>query len=164
MKKVVAVALGAFLLSGCVAPSMVTQKANLPVFPQAEYQNLKTKGSNTLTGQAFLMTMGGDTKVAAGQTVVLSPKTSYSDVMYTYMLSGTASADPDPRVFQYDKTTQADAEGRFKFSGVAAGQYYVRTIVKWFRPSRYGLMPEGGLVVVPTTVVDDQENTVMVTQ
>ncbi|WP_407330241.1 hypothetical protein [Klebsiella pneumoniae] len=72
MKKIMAVALGAVLLSGCVAPSVVSpKKADLPAFPQSEYASIKVDGSETLSGQAFLTTMGGDVKVAAGQDIML---------------------------------------------------------------------------------------------
>lgn len=83
MKKIMAVALGAVLLSGCVAPSVVSpKKADLPAFPQSEYASIKVDGSETLSGQAFLTTMGGDVKVAAGQDIMLMPKTSYTDAIY----------------------------------------------------------------------------------
>ena len=165
MKKIMAVALGAVLLYGCVAPSVVSpKKADLPAFPQSEYASIKVDGSETLSGQAFLTTMGGDVKVAAGQDIMLMPKTSYTDAIYNYQTTGVAYNTPDSRYAKYTKMVQADAQGKFTFTDIAPGKYYVETMIMWYRPSQFGLMPEGGLVITPTEVVKGKNNTVMVTR
>lgn len=165
MKKVLAVLICASALSGCVAPGMVSQKkADLPPFPQAEYSSVVVDGSESLSGQAFLTTVGGDVKVAAGQNVMLMPKTSYTDAIYNFQSVGIAYNTPDSRYAKYTKMVQADAQGKFTFNDIAPGKYYVETMIMWYRPSQFGLMPEGGLIMKPTEVVKGKSNSVMVTR
>jgi len=53
-----------------------------------------------------------------------------------------ALTPPSPNFAKARRTTVADADGRFKFSDLPAGKYYVRTEVTW----EVGYEPQGGLV------------------
>lgn len=160
MKKLL-IAATAALLSGCVS---IPKPANLPPFPQAEYEKLKLDGTEKLTGQAFLKTMGGDVKVAAGSQVVLMPKTSYTDFQFATCMGPVRCNKEDMRAAKYEKVTIADAQGKFEFDNIAPGEYYVQTSVTWMRPSTYGLVTEGGALMSAASVKPGQNNTVMVTR
>lgn len=160
MKKLL-IAATAALLSGCVS---IPKPVNLPPFPQAEYEKLKLDGAEKLTGQAFLKTMGGDVKVAAGSQVVLMPKTSYTDFQFATCMGPVRCNKEDMRAAKYEKVTIADAQGKFEFDNIAPGEYYVQTSVTWMRPSTYGLVTEGGALMSSASVKPGQNNTVMVTR
>ena len=160
MKKLFIAATAVALLSGCMS---IPKPVSLPAFPQAEYDKLKLEGSEKLTGQAFLKTLGGDVKVAAGSQVVLMPKTSYTDFQFA-TCTITRCDKEDMRAAKYEKLTIADAQGKFEFDNIAPGEYYIQTTVTWMRPSPYGLVTEGGALMSAASVKAGQNNTVMVTR
>ncbi|MGU3413739.1 hypothetical protein ACLBW0_08495 [Enterobacteriaceae bacterium C34A] len=162
MKKLLIGVTGVLMLSGCAPkpPKPIT----LPAFPQAEYDALKLTGNESLSGQAFLKTLGGDVKTAAGSQVVLMPKTSYTDFQFSICNSYTLCEQEDMRAAKYEKVTTADAEGKFEFTDIAPGDYYIQTTVTWMRPSGAGLLPEGGALMAKATVKPGVKNSVMVTR
>ncbi len=100
----------------------------------AEYRPFLDGGTASLTGQAFMKTRGGDVKLAAGNPVHLDPKTTYAtEWMWRRGVDFKAFSVPDPNaVFQSARrVTTADAQGRFRFDGLAPGWYYVTTFVRW---------------------------------
>jgi hypothetical protein len=132
---------------------------------EAEYQAYTPGGTASLSGQAFLTQRGGGVVKAAGRTVTLDPATSVGNEWWAK--SGKSWAlrsftPPSPGFAKARKTTVADADGRFKFLGLAPGKYYVRTEVTWeaggYTPTQGGLV--GQLVEVkadqPTEVVLNQ--------
>jgi ABC-type transport system substrate-binding protein len=149
-------------IAGCAAATV----QRMP-FPEAEYAALAKTGTGRVTGQAFMRTIGGDVKVAAGSDVALNPVTSYSqqwyDVVYVQRKNITAW---DPRLDEYVMNTRADAEGRFEFVNVPPGDYFVRSLVLWAAPTGpYGsLQQQGGFVVERITVNDGEETKVIVTR
>lgn len=162
MKKIAISVLAAILLVGCTP--RVQKPIKLPAFPQAEYDALKLDGNESLSGQAFLKTLGGDVKTAAGSQVVLMPKTSYTDFQFNICNSYTICEQEDMRAAKYEKVTTADAEGKFEFTDIAPGDYYIQTTVTWMRPSGAGLLPEGGALMAKATVKPGVKNSVMVTR
>jgi len=126
-------------------------------FPQSEYDALPKKGTAIVRGQAFLKTIGGDVKKAAGEMVLLNPVTSYSQQWFdvVYWRNGSLT-DQDPSYMQYVRTTVADAEGRFTFKEVPAGRYFLTTRIVWGVPTRGGLAYQGGYVAKQITVVDGE--------
>jgi hypothetical protein len=139
-----------------------------PPFPVEEYAALpvKNSGTATITGQAFLRTVGGDVKTAAGQVVMLNPETSYSDFWYQKSyLSNQKMEESDPRLLPYIYQTIADADGRFKFGNVPAGKYFLTTQVVWRVPMAYGvLVPTGGWISRLVSVEDGKEIEVILTR
>ncbi|WP_152989107.1 hypothetical protein [Pseudomonas citronellolis] len=148
-------------LSGCAVPS---KTISMPPFPEAEYQSLKINGTGAVSGQLFLKTVGGDVKYGAGETVSLIPATTYSKVLYDAYEAGAQPGNPDPRIKQYSKAAQADGEGRFTFTNVAEGNYYVMGRVVWQAPSRLGMTPQGGYVIKKVSVKDGAESKVIITR
>lgn len=136
-------------------------------FPDAEYAALPVKGTATVRGQAFLKTRGGDVKTAAGEEVILNPVTSYSqqwfDVAY---VGGRELKEPDARYSEYQRRKVADAEGRFQFSDVPAGEYFVVARVVWDAAVGYqgSLVQQGGYVAKKIEVKDGELIDVIVTR
>lgn len=161
MKKLLMMAIVVTILSGCVP---MPKPVNLPEFPQSEYDAVKLSGKESLSGQAFLKTMGGDVKVAAGSSVILMPKTSYTDFQFRSCMAYVLCQQEDMRAAKYEKVTTADAEGKFQFDDIAPGEYYIQTTVTWMRPSTSGLVQEGGALMSKATVKAGGKNTVMVTK
>jgi len=101
---------------------------------EAEYQPYLVAGAGTLTGQAFLSQRGGGVVKAAGQNVVLDPATTLGNEWW-----GKAGkkwvhrmlTPPSPAFAKARRTVVADADGKFHFSKLPAGKYYVHTEVTW---------------------------------
>ena len=123
---------------------------------KTDYEPYLTKGSATLTGQAFLTTVGGDVKKGAGRMVTLDPATPYSNEWYASYgtnLSRFAETPSAPEFASARRTTVADADGRFKFADLPAGSYIVRSTVTW-DTGRYQYVSDtqGGVVSGVVTI------------
>lgn len=111
----------------------------------AEYQGLSEAGNGVIDGQAFLRQMGGGVVRAAGEFVTLDPVTSYSEAWWEkFGRPGVAFELVEfPATFlAARRTTQADVDGKFRFAGVPAGQYFIRTRIFWTN----GPATQGGTV------------------
>lgn len=126
-------------------------------FIEAEYAPYGKEGSGTITGQAFLKTMGGDVKYGAGNTVFMNPVTSYSTEWFERAILAQESLEPsDPRCQPYTKSVIADGEGRFEFEGLPAGEYYIGCLINWSVPGQYGMIPTGGVAHAKVRVAEGQ--------
>lgn len=150
------------VLTGCA----VKPVARIP-FPEHEYAALARSGTAVVRGQAFLKTRGGDVKTAAGETVGITPVTSYSSQWYLECyLNGVPLTPPDPRYENFVRHTVADADGRFVFTNLPPGRYYVASQVLWEAQIGYhrGLVVQGGLVASEVTVRDGEQLDVILTR
>ena len=124
-------------VSGCADFWLANQqnpKPTLPPYDPAEYQPYLQPGTGSISGQAFLVTKSGDAKRAAGKAVTLDPLTRLARAWWNgakaYERLEPRLPD-DPRVLAARKTTTADADGKFLFEGLPAGDYLVRTTLQW---------------------------------
>lgn len=158
------IALAGVLLAGCVTIQPPQWSPVDPSF-EADYEHYLAGGNGVLTGQAFLTQLGGGVVKAAGRTVTLDPATTIGTEWWTK--AGTnwvhrSLTPPSPGFARARRTTVADAEGRFKFTGLAPGRYYVRTEVTWMVPGSY--VPEGGIVGRMVEVRDGEPTEVILNE
>ena len=162
MKKVVLLSV---FLGGC---TVMDTPANFypeisATFDPAEVAWAKEAGSNTITGNAVLRTVGGDAKTCAGLEVNLVPMSSYAkarfDVMYGGLSRGILPASinkqwssTDPRYVEAARRTRCDSQGNFIFERIPDGQYYVTAMVVWGVPQQYHTSTEGGVLMEKITV------------
>lgn len=137
----------------------------LAIFNEAEYAPFRKGGTGKITGQAFMRTKGGDVKYAAGQQVNLNPVTTYSKEWFERaVLGGQTLAPADPRLGAEEKHTLADAEGRFEFNGLAAGDYYLTSWLTWIVPTEYVTITTGGTLAGKYSVANGQTTKVVLTR
>lgn len=122
----------ATFVGGCAGTGLNPHK-RIVEFDESEYVGTDRAGTATITGQAFLVfEADGSVAHGAGATVHLNPVTSYSTEWYQKaVVTSSAITDPDPRAAKYRREAIADADGRFVFHGVPAGEYYVTCPIAW---------------------------------
>lgn len=156
------------MLTGLLAGCQTVQPITRMPFPEAEYRALPRTGTGRIQGQAFLKTMGGHVKTAAGNDVLLNPVTSYSEQWHLAYRHNQPlePRESDSRVKPYTRTTVADGEGRFEFTHVPAGEYFLVTTVAWYAPTGYrgGLRSQGGLIVDRIVVAEGETKKVILTR
>jgi hypothetical protein len=133
MKKLLCIIAAAALLCGCASVPPPIWNAITPE-REAEYQPFLKTGDCILTGQAFLVQENGHTIQAAGRIVTLDPANSIGKEWWVKDGKSWRWKDLKPPTPEFDKarrTTIADADGRFKFTDLPAGDYFIRTEVTW---------------------------------
>jgi len=121
MTRWIVLLLVAFLMIGCA--KIYERQAE---FNQEEYAPYEATGTARVCGQAYLSLDDGHQHVASGDRVLLAPVTSYTqEAFQVKVLGGRAMEDPDPKAIEFEKHTKTDAEGRFCFTGLPAGTYFV---------------------------------------
>lgn len=119
-------------------------------FDDVEYSALAKEGTGVLRGQVFAKTRGGEVKKGAGNPVVMLPATKYGDQRYQeeFIRNKASTHNEDPRYVQYSRTKITDGEGKFEFTNVPPGKYYLISHVTWESPSSSGgLELQGGRVL-----------------
>ncbi len=95
-------------------------------FIHEEYAPYEGQGTARVCGQAYLSLEGGKQHTASGDRVLLAPVTSYTkEAFQVKVLHGETMVDPDPKAMKFEKHTKTDKEGRFCFTELPAGEYYV---------------------------------------
>lgn len=99
-------------------------------FNEGEFAGYDGRGASSISGEAYYR-IAGSVVLAAGSEVVLVPDTAYTRELWEPARSGRYSgvANFDPRYFKYRRSTVADSNGYFRFTGLPAGSYIVQTHV-----------------------------------
>lgn len=114
-------------------------------------------GKNSIEGNAFLVRNDGVVVTCAGKGVGLTPVTAYADerikAIYGNNDEGIDRVGPfsqikkftpdEPLYYKYGRSTKCDSDGRFKFSSIPDGDYYVTTTVLWMAGNSY----QGGFLM-----------------
>lgn len=138
-----------------------------------------------------LYELWGDVKYGAGSSVTLNPVTSYSTnaydtianwsfgpvmnfgisrdpgKLYNYGQCGFPKlSPPDRRYLKHVYKSIADGEGKFEFTNVPAGKYYVYSHVVWYTPDfTYGIqVANGGSITVEVVVPEGKSVKVILTR
>jgi hypothetical protein len=158
MKQGIVLLLVAFLMMSCVKP--YHRKAD---FIQEEYAPYEGTGTARVCGQAYLSLHGDTQHMASGDRVLLAPVTSYTEEAYKVkVLNGRPMNDPDPKAMAFEKHTKTDEEGRFCFTDLPAGTYYV--VADIALPSSTKEHRESQLAHAITTVKDGGNVVILVTR
>jgi hypothetical protein len=121
MTRWIVLLLVAFLMMSCAR----TYERRAEFIPE-EYAPYEGTGTARVCGQAYLSLSDGKLHVASGDRVVLAPVTSYTEeAVMVKVRRGRKMVDPDPEAMKFEQHTKTDAEGRFCFTGLPAGEYYV---------------------------------------
>ncbi len=151
-------ALSLVIVSGCAAPVALHAK-----FQPREVTWFSGRGTNTIQGTAIARAYNGTAKTCAALPVTLFPVSAYArermialyesdEEGFNPILAGrpAAFADDDPRYIQFAKTTRCDAHGRFAFSELPDGAYFLVGEVTWH--DRQAGLPQGGYLMRRVTV------------
>lgn len=149
----------------------------------ADYYPYSKPGNGVIDGQAFVVIRGGDVllddlgylttisdnaRTASSSDVTLDPATPFA--MAWYMKTGTSlrrfnNAPKDAAFRAARKTTIADEAGRFKFEGLPAGRYIIRTTITWETPrDSYRMMKQGGVASAVVDLVENETKKVIIRQ
>jgi hypothetical protein len=148
----------AIVLTGCVTPHKMATPYN-----EADFQPFDGTGTSTITGQAFLKTVGGDVKYGAGNTVSLMPVTRYTMEAWTAARSGKAP-QTDLRLQAHIRKAVADATGNFEFRNIPAGEYYIECPIFWGVAMSYGVEQTGAVVGSKTQARPGETVKIILTQ
>jgi hypothetical protein len=163
----IAIAAALTLLSGCAAPQTQIQPLRSQ-FEPTEYAPYSKQGTGKIVGQAFMKTVGGDVKFAAGNQVNLNPVTTLnSEWIQRAIVQGQSVGfyhPQDMRTKSFERTTVADGNGSFEFDGLPSGEYYLTSSVSWGVPDGGIIWPQGGTVYAKVRVRSGETSKVIVTR
>ena len=121
MRRLMVLLLVAFVAMSCAKP----YERETTFIPE-EYAPYEGTGTARVCGQAYLSLEGGKQHTASRDRVLLAPVTSYTEEAFQVkVLQGHTLVDPDPKAMEFEKHTKTDEEGRFCFTELPAGEYYV---------------------------------------
>jgi hypothetical protein len=154
MRSKAVLAVAGVILASCSSEPVTLQSR----FDPTEVAWFVGRGTNTIEGSAIVRSYSGTVKTCAALPVMLFPVSAYARerMMHLYgsgeegynLLAGGRPADftnDDPRYQAAVKTTRCDARGRFAFSELPDGDYYLVATVTW-RERAQG-MDEGGMLM-----------------
>lgn len=145
------------LAAGC-APK-VYQYQNSP--DESELAPYGKPGDCAVHGQAYLKAKDGTIHYAAHIKVILVPVTDYTTEWYRVGVLKQEVVPPfDPAVVKYVREATGDLEGKFTFSHVPAGKYYLASDINWYTGRRY----EGGTAYATVTLSKGDNAEVVVTR
>jgi len=125
-------------------------------------------GDVLLDTRGYLTTISDNARTASGNDVTLDPATPYA--MTWYMKDGISlrrfgNVPKDPTFRAARKTAIADESGKFKFEGLPAGRYIIRTTITWQTPrDSYRMMTQGGVASAVIDLAEGEQKTVIIRQ
>ena len=161
MKKILII-LSALFITSC-ADVMVTNSS----FDANEVSWFLEEGTGTLKGSAFLQRRDGMLVTCAGNLVELIPVGTYSSERISNIYGNLDSGRTTFNIFAstrvdeadqqylttYNKEKICDVDGKFSFTNLAAGSYFVISKVEW---SVSDYSNEGGHLMKRVLVNDDE--------
>ena len=97
---------------------------------QAETAPYLEKGSASISGVVTIDTGQGEITARVGTQVYLTPATTLSNQRLQEYVIGKNEL-PDDRESQLVVLSRTDAQGRFRFGGLAPGEYIIASRVDW---------------------------------
>ena len=145
-------------LTGCPQDPAITRHG---IVNDQEYATYRLAGSAVIEGQVVVEVPGRGTFYGADGQVLLLPRVSENDrYVRDVVLPGKISL-PDPHIDQVTWATSSDAQGRFRFDGLPAGNYYVVCPVAWVATDG---TPQQAMALGQVGVADGQQGRVIVTR
>ena len=130
----IALAMCVELLGGCTSFS---DSHKVPL-NEADYAPYLSTGTATIAGEVSVMMRAGDISNGAESFVYLVPVTPYSTEWFEQaMINSRSISGTDPRSLRVARSTVVGPDGRFQFSNLPAGDYYLScTITRSIPPFR----------------------------
>ena len=101
-------------------------------FIESEYEPYLKPGTAEICGHALLRAPGGDPRLGTHATIYLNPVTTHSTEWFQTVVQGHKPlGPPDPRSLRFQKTVRADSKGKFCFSDLPAGHYYLASLISF---------------------------------
>lgn len=133
------------ICGGCVVATSVPIPIEVQGFDAAEVAYIHDVGTHRIEGNAFLRKKGGDVVTCAGEAVRLVPlgrfAKKYFRIRYIEKIPATFGVWDAPLFHDHIRTSRCESDGRFLFTEVAAGDYFIETRVSWHV---YSLGTQGG--------------------
>jgi hypothetical protein len=151
--------------AGCVTTPPSPHWTPAAQATEGEYQPYLIAGTGSVTGQAYLPKRVGGFVTAPGTPVTLDPATSVGNEWWEKAGQSwlhRSLTPPSPAFAKARRTTVTGADGKFTFSNLPAGKYYVRTEVTW-KVGNYDSF-QGGLVGQVLEVRDGQSTEVILSK
>ena len=107
----------------------------------------------------------------AGSTIYMNPVTTYSTEWFERMVVGGQRLQPPDARAPSARQTIADSDGRFEFTDLPAGEYYLASPIFWevphqntFNPADIYMVETGGIAFARATVAPGERKKVVMTR
>jgi hypothetical protein len=161
-----ALAIAVVFAAGCAVPAPPAPPAQMSSpFNAADVAWSAARGTATVEGRAAIAA-GGVSHTCAGSEAQLVPAGSYATEMMRmvfgndargYVTLASSPRYPASIAPDFSRTIRrvgCDAEGRFRFSDVPAGRWYVFSNVIWPSTGGEGTAPQGGALMQRVEVAE----------
>ena len=157
MRAMLTLGLAAAILAGCAHMRQPVQMTT--TFNVDEHRPYYQAGTNTIKGQGFLRQKGRGVVTCAGNDVYLMPATPFFRELVNHVRAGEKPEPTDSTYKLVLKKSQCNAQGNFEFGGVANGNWFVVTEVKW----SVGYSQQGGALLEEVAVAHGETVQVLLT-